>query len=370
MWKIFEEEFRKIASRKVIWIGLFLLLAFVRFRLGAIQNDYSVMIDGQVFHGKEAIEKDKELAAGYAGPLTEEKMWEIYEKYGFFYYDTDTGERRGNFCNQFMTETMTDFDQIGGDDPEQLRFWQGQEWENNVEPLLKGDVQFDYVYGWDDLWETYGIVVILGLAVLFIIGLSPVFAEEYTLKTADILLTTQRGKKSGIWMKAAAAVCFALTVYCAAALYVWGIYLKVFGTQGLDASPRLIGRGWYGYCPSTIGGFFFILFGTGIAGTLLLVCMVLAASALCKNAFLAVVLSLALFLIPVVWVKVFAYMWIFGMTMTRMVTTFMVSMPFYLCLQWGFEFSGKQIVLHLLIAAAVGAGSVIFGYRKYRGYQG
>ena len=80
MWKIFQEEFRKIASRKIVWIGLFVLLAFVRFRIGEIQNDYSVLIDGETFYGKEAIEKDKELTARYAGSLTEEKIREFYEK--------------------------------------------------------------------------------------------------------------------------------------------------------------------------------------------------------------------------------------------------------------------------------------------------
>ena len=33
MWKIFQEEFYKIASRKIVWIGLFCLLAFVRYQL-------------------------------------------------------------------------------------------------------------------------------------------------------------------------------------------------------------------------------------------------------------------------------------------------------------------------------------------------
>ena len=229
MWKIFQEEFRKIASRKIVWIGLFVLLAFVRFRIGEIQNDYSVLIDGETFYGKEAIEKDKELTARYAGSLTEEKIREFYEKYGFFYYDADTRERKGNFCSQFMTEHLTNFRQIENEEtvPESIVFFEGEEWERNVGSLLDGTIRFDYAYGWENLREVYGIMIVCGLAVLFIIGLSPVFAEEYTLKTADILLTTQRGKKSGIWMKAAAALCFTVSVYCAVTLYVWGDYMDI-----------------------------------------------------------------------------------------------------------------------------------------------
>lgn len=371
MWKIFQEEFYKIASGKAVWIGLFLLLVFVRFRLGTIQKEYGVTVDGQNFYGAEAIQKDKEIAAQYAGPLTEEKMQQIYERYGFYYYDPEKDGFVGNFCNKFITERMTNFNWTNGT-IEEIQFYEGEEWENNAAPYLKGNYQFDYIEGWADLQETYGMIVIEGLAILFIIALSPVFAEEYTLKTADILLTTRRGKNGGIWMKAAAALCFVLIIYCAVTLYVWGIYLKVFGTQGLSASPVFIGvyHNHGAYFPSTISHFFLMVFGLGLAGFLLLTCMALAASALCKNAFMAVVVSLALFFVPLVWLKILGPMRIFGITVTKEVTHFMVSMPFYLPLTWGFAFTGRQIVIHLAIAVLVGAAGMALGYRKYRDYQG
>ncbi len=371
MWKLFQEEFRKIASKKIIWIGLLFLLAFVRYRLGAVQSDYSVTINGENIYGKEAIEKDKELAAEYAGPLTEETVQKIYDRYGFSYRDMETGKMTGNFCSQFITQWMTNVREAGEENPEEIRFYEGKEWEMNAAPLLKGDTWFDYVYGWSDLREIYGIMVIWGLAVLIIIGLSPVFSEEYTLKTADILLTTRRGKKSGIWIKMAAALCFALIVFAAVTFYVWAIYLKVFGTQGLDASPFLIGAGTpaFGYCPNTIKGFFLFSFALGMAGFLLLTGMVLAASALCKNAFITVIVSLAVFLFPVVWVKILGPMRVFGITMTKNVTHFMVSMPVYLPMHWGFAFSERQIIVHLAIALAVGILCVVLGYRGYRNYQ-
>ncbi|WP_243275984.1 hypothetical protein [Faecalicatena contorta] len=73
MWEIWKKEIYKIASRKVIWCGVLLLLSFITFRLYAEQKDYSVTIDGQSYHGKEAIEKDRKLTAEYAGMLTREK---------------------------------------------------------------------------------------------------------------------------------------------------------------------------------------------------------------------------------------------------------------------------------------------------------
>ncbi|MCI9213421.1 MAG: ABC transporter permease, partial [Ruminococcus sp.] len=268
MWKIFQEEFYKIASRKIIWIGLFCLLAFVRYRLWMVQDEYAMTIGGETIYGKEAIEKDQELTAKYAGPLTEEKVRDIYEQYGFYYLNRDTGEQRGNFCSRFITERMTNSMQLEEPALEEIQFYQGTDWENNAAPLLRGDLRFDYVYGWDYLAETYGILMTYGLAVIFIIGLSSVFSEEYSLRTADILLTTRRGKGGGIWMKTAAAFGFALAVFLASTIYVWAIYLKVFGTQGLSASSAMIGWGnRWGYCPDTVAGFLLYQFCLGFAGT-------------------------------------------------------------------------------------------------------
>ena len=319
MWEIWKKEIYKIVSRKVIWCGVLLLLAFVTFRLYAEQKDYSVTIDGQSYYGKEAIEKDRQLTAEYAGILTLEKVQEIYDKYGFYYYDDKTESNAGNFCSKFVTEQMTNYNQTSGNDPSQIQFYEGEEWEQNAAPLLKENLQFDYFYGWQDFQEIYGMMGILLLYVILIIGLSPVFAEEYTLQTADILLSTQRGKKSCICLKIAAALSFTAIIYLMVTAYIWFIYLLV---------------------------------------------------SLCRNSFLTVVVSLSLYLIPVVWLKVFAPMWILGYSLTRAVNHFMASMPFYLPMNWSFGFTAAQIRWHLLTALAVAVSCLILAYQKYRNYQG
>ena len=83
MWNIWKEEVYKIATRKILWIGLFLLLAFVSLRLFTERNHYSATIDGQIYRGQKAIEKDQQLTAKYAGILTDEKVQNIYEDFGF-----------------------------------------------------------------------------------------------------------------------------------------------------------------------------------------------------------------------------------------------------------------------------------------------
>lgn len=374
MWRIWKEEVCKIASRKIIWLGLLILLLFVTMRLFAERGNYSATIDGQVYRGQEAIDRDRALTAEYAGILTEEKVQQIYHDFGFYSYDEVRDVSTGNFCNEYITRKMTNYNDIDSENAETIQFLQGDAWQQNAAPLLKGNIQFDYTYGWNDLKETHSILMVMALFAICIIGMSPVYSEEYILKTANILLTTQRGKKKGIWMKITAALFLAAVVYCIFSVYLWLIYRIVYGTQGLDASPVLIGIGMTpeGFCPADIRGFFRLSFALGLAGVLLLTSITLAVSALCRNAFLTVVISLAIFFVPYVWMNVLAIMLspLFRSDLTKIVSHFMVSMPFYLPVNWGFGFSAGQLGMHVGIAAGAGMISAVLGYWKFRNYQG
>lgn len=366
MWNIWKKELYKIASRKVIWLGMLLLLAFISFRLLVERRNYTVTLDGRAFYGQEAIQKDQALTARYAGTLTEKQIQQIYEEYGFYYYDDETGYSNGNFCNRFITEKFTNYMQTGGNNPDAIHFYQNQDWENNAAPYLENNVNFDYIYGWNDFAEIY-LMALLAVFVLLIIGLSPLFAEEYQLKTADVLRTTSRGKQSGIWMKILAALFFAAAIVCMASAYLWGIYIAVYGTQGLDASAVLLNfAAFYGYCPETVMGFFIFITFLGLIGAILLTSLMAGISSICRTPFFALVVSLIVFLFPVVWVKALAPMRIFGAPLTKNISHFMISMPFYLPLSIGFAFSEKQLEIHLCIALVVGISSIFFGYYKYR----
>lgn len=366
MWIIWKEELYKIASRRIIWLSVILLLMFLTFRLFAERDNYRATIDGETFYGQEAIDKDKALAKKHAGILTEEKIDQIYKRYGFYYYDPVTNLGVGNFCSRYITEKFTNFMQTEGTDPDEILFYTGEEWERNAAPLLEKKVSFDYIYGWSDFAEM-NMLAFQVLYIILIIGISPVFAEEYTMKTADILRTTKRGKKSGIWLKALAAICFAELLSLGVTLYLWVVYLSIYGTQGLDASAVLLNfASFYGYCPKTAGGLLLFITFLGFLGILLLVGITFGISARCKTPFLALIISLVLFLLPVFWVKVLGPMWLFGISVTKSITHFMTSMPVYLPMSTGFAFSGRQMAIHAGIALTVGAGSVIYGYFRYR----
>lgn len=377
-WHIWKEEIYKIASRRLLWTGLLLFLAFISLRLFSGRDYYSVTIDGQIYRGQEAIAKDQALTAGYAGILTDEKVRRIYEDFGFCYYDADTDAKSGNFCSEFITNYMTNYNQIadtgrtGVSEVQNIRFLQGEAWEQRAAPLLNGTVRFDYAYGWNDLKETYTVTTMMALFVLFIIGLSPVFSEEYMLRTAPILLTTQHGKRNAIWIKMSAAFSFAAVLYTAVSVYLWLIYRNVYGTQGLDASPALIGITPAAYCPADIRTFFLFAFGLGLMGILLLTSITLAVSALCRNSFLTVVISLTLFLLPYAWLQYLSVLLtpFLNRTVLQVLSHIMVSMPLCLPINWGFSFSATEIRMHLAMALLASGICLLCGYKKFRNNQG
>lgn len=368
MWTIWKEELYKIRSRKIIWLGVFLLLAFVTIRLYEECCQYTTVIDGKTYQGKEAIQKDKALTRRYAGVLTKEFIGKIYKEYGFFYYDPESGRAANNYVSRLVTEEFTNFMQTEGNNPDEIHFRKGEDWDNNAAYLLEHEVRFDYIYGWNDFTEMY-ILTMLGLFVILILGLSPSFAEEYQLKTADLLRTTSYGKGKGVWMKILAGSCFSIFLTFAACAYVWGIYLAVYGVQGLDASAVLANFATpYGYCPESILGFLLYITFLGFLGAILLTGIVLGISALCRNPFPALIFSLAGYFLPVVWLNILLPMWPFGMTLSRGITHFMTSMPVYLPMSTGFAIPLEQMALHLCIASAAAAGGMCLGYYRYRNH--
>lgn len=373
MWIIWKEEFKKIAARKIIWFSVVLLLGFITFRLYSETKIYKVTIDGKTYCGREAIRKDQELTKKYAGALTEEKIYQIYEEYGFYPYFEENGASESNFLNKYITDTFTNFRTMFGYDGSYDRnvdiyFYEGEEWERNAAPYLRTGEKFDYIYGWSDLVEIYMLLLIV-LDIILIVGLSPVFSEEYMLKTADILRTTKRGKGSGIWMKVSAACAFSVLLTVLASLYLLGIYLLVYGTQGLNASPMFLSLvSFYGYCPKSVEGFLLFLAVLAVFGVFLLTGITLGYSSACRNSFLALILSAAVFLVPVFWVKGLLPLCqtILGPAAAKVITHFMVSMPVYLPMNTGFAFSEEQIMIHLGIAVAVGIFGMAYGYFRYR----
>lgn len=112
MRTIWKNELCKMASRKIVWLGLSLLAFFIGWRLYAERGNYTVTIGGQITHGQEAINLDRQLTAGYAGVFTEQTVQKIWNDFGAYYYDDSQNAYIGNFCNSYLTQRITNYNQL------------------------------------------------------------------------------------------------------------------------------------------------------------------------------------------------------------------------------------------------------------------
>lgn len=299
--RLWNMEFRKIAGRPVMNIGFLLLVCFLALIL--IQEaaiSYSE-IDGKAYQGLEAIRADRRLAKEYEGVFTLEKAKEIVGRFGFSGYAkdmADSNRREGNYCSQFVTDSMTDFRQTGKKPEGFLEQEKGGESYGKFGQ--SGSIRFGYAAGWRSLREVWKLAVSY-LNIWLIAMLAPVFSEEYSRKTAPILLSTHKGKAQGICNKITAALSLGLFCYVSVMLLLFVLAAMLFGMDGLSASASLIMEdflwmplpaGW------SVAYMLGIVFWKGMASVLLHSCILLFVSSKCQRTVSSATAGILLFLLP------------------------------------------------------------------------
>lgn len=368
--KLLKMEMRKIMARPVLNLGFLVILGFLVFVILQNAIEEHTEIDGKVYHGLEAIEKDQELAKKYEGMLTMEKAEEIVRNYGFSGYNEVETFREGNYCSQFITDYMTDFLQTGKTPTD---FYQGTDFLNNASYLVDGTVEFGYIQGWV-LFKKYLSLLNRTMCLYMILLIASVFSEEYSLKTVNVLLTAEHGKKKGIWSKIGASLLCGTIIYAGAVLVILLAILGCYGTEGLGAGARLIS--WQGS-----GQTVFLSLAKsvliGLAGNLLNVCITLFISARCSQSVKAVTAGVIIYFMPyVIWSFVIngdlsdlimnTYI---GRIIGKIAGILCNGMPYYFCLLPDIGIPGNITGWIYLTVLALAAGGIVLAYKNYRDYQ-
>ena len=192
---MFGKEIYRILSRKITLLAMFAVVAIsLFFAYQDVLLEY-VMYDGREYDHEQAIAIDKVITEEFAGPLTEETVRAIWEKYGMSAYSTfryfseeellflaERGESH-NFCNDFVTST---FAQVVQKENGKMTFTLPE--DLSEAPFLDGSYIFGYTgKGWQRYWELARENIIM-ISIVCIIALCSIFSEDYAFKTADIIL--------------------------------------------------------------------------------------------------------------------------------------------------------------------------------------
>ena len=374
---IFKMEFYKIYSKKIIYIGLIgsiLFLAFY-FWMSVLGSEY-MYIDGKCYTRTAAIRENINTAKEYAGPLTKEKVQDIIKRFGYTIeadqLDTDvkTGNtKKGyyeNSINQFITENLTT---KRFDGEEEIRLISEQD-SPQIADFMDGIRTFGYTDGWGNDFREMQMMVMVIISVLIIIASAPVFSEEYTLHTADILMITTYGKGKSAVSKILAALCFSTIIYLTVTGLLFCAFAVTYGTSGFSVSADLVfpdlafSKINYG----TVGSVLIQYVATGLAACWTTTCITLYFSARHKQSFTALIWGMLLYLLPVILntILLSPLRSTRGVMICRMVIRWF---PIYLPMNILSGFSPVQRYLGYGCSLLLIVGGSILGVRTYIRYQ-
>lgn len=363
-------EFRKIMNRKITVIfGLVILLfSWLYFHMSVIGSDVNIE-DGRILLRGEAIKRNREITQQYEGTLTIDKVNDIFARYGFppaynaadlhIDYQNGTVDQGyyDNFCNQFVAQHFYWVEN-------QEEGYTAQE-ADMVSRYLNPELHFAYFGGWDWFWDQFLMLFIL-VCVWVIIAVAPVFAEEYSLKTADILLTADRGRGRLYWTKVGAALGSASLTYWVVSLMLVLMNAWAYGWDALKVSTLFTSViNWYNKLPLWISVLSILL--CGWAAVLALTMGVLGISSVCRNSFNAVLWSLAMYLVP----PAVYFIFLAQLKPTLLVYLFRkltCSLPF-LYPAFFQEMPIYSRMLQSCILFAFALLMILFGCRRYRRHQ-
>lgn len=238
MKNIYKMELYKICSKKLFLFSVLVSLSILLFYFGSYVSSAESTVNGVKYTGYQAVKTDREITEAFQGTLTDQKVAQIVEKYGF---PSGVSEYRNtfvdkNYLNEFVMYGFSDgyFYDIG-DYHEGTCVYPIAETEIGKACAATGKtLLLEYSYGWKVFAEVLEVGCVLGMA-LILLALSPVFSEENTVNTRQLLFTTKEGAAKDVIAKIAAGMTVVVGVYAVIVLLDLVLSWSVFGLDGLDS---------------------------------------------------------------------------------------------------------------------------------------
>lgn len=332
MGQLVKYEWGKIWSRKIVWIGLTILMFLNWVNIWAQSRVESVVThDGRELYGEDCETYITEHTKRYAGLLNDEKMERILEEeapaeiFEDSYYD-------GLPLYLSMNENFK------RDDGPFYGMTVDEAFTKRGITVEVGEVQ-----RWMDTIN-YFQTTMLFLGLVIVMGVSGVFSEEYSRKTDALLLTSRHGKRLCVRAKLLASFLFTFTCYGGILLTVILPFLINGGLKGWDAGVQLDSLAGLYLVPYTLNcgqAALLLMFG-GLLGLLMLTAETLFISVLSRTSFVSVIAGEGLYLLPVALSTVLETK-IIGLTPLGAMLSAVLTLP-------KFRFAGFELLFYAKIA--------------------
>lgn len=304
MLELFGYEVRKMLHKPLVWVSLLSLLLCCGIMLfnwvmpgyNSVQED----VNGKkvILEGHAAVLRNQEIVRLYEGPLTTEKVRDIIETYSFSEAMMKDEHMDPDQQRYYRHNTLYDSFARSGGFVRPDGSYNGATVEE-VYGALAPDLMIGYSCGWEDTIYVLAYIFLTWGSLLVVI-LSPVFSEEYIRGMDALILTGSEGRKKCPIAKIAASFAVSLG---GSVILLGGfllIMLAYHGPEGLHASIQLGHLGFLNAAPYVISwknafAFACLLW---LGGIIVLTATILLVSAAAKSSFSALVISFALFSVP------------------------------------------------------------------------
>lgn len=327
MRTLYKLELEKLFRRKSALICLVFLLAFCMMSYDRWVDPFGKKLylideDGTLRHGRDAIRLEREWLEPYRGVLTDAHVEEISKEadlysgrqFAYLQQMNESGARFHEIDMPYAEGVITDF--FGTEEVSRQVYIENGQMEgisigtSRDTPLQIGEIfpdgvlplRLEYSPPWSGMMESMIILLfLLNLVVLLLI--SPVFSEEHTRQMNALLFTSKLGKRKCFRAKIAAAYSIGIFFVLTITLLHMLITFLFFGGDGLAGSIQISGEYlFYGDFPyaKTVGSAIFDAALLYTADVLFAVSLTVLGSVLASNVLSGMVISLALWMAPMV----------------------------------------------------------------------
>lgn len=302
--RLYKTELYKLCHQKIFPIGVICILAFVL--LYFFQNLQAVTstINGVEYRGYEAVRMDRRITEEFRGPVTDEKLQQIIDRYGFPQnFRENYGFTDGNFLNMFVMQHASDG---------YAHDWDDYKIATRVLPLAETDLgqsaavtegrfRLEYYIGWEDFTNMYYMEMIL-ISVLILCAVSPVFSVEMQTRMKPLLFTTQEGPAKDMYAKIAASFTVSAILWLTFSAFDLLLYGMIYGWDGLHCIAGLVTDGRVS--PFLIqdrpfGAYLIPASLLSLLGVLGLCAVTLSVSAHCRSSFHSIATAAVCWILPV-----------------------------------------------------------------------
>ena len=290
MKKLIGFELKKLFSRRLTQVAFALVLLFSAFlNFFTYQNKYAFDGRSREGTGRTAVEVDKEVAARYAGPLTDEKVRRMLAE-----QVPKTGEGQVSAIYLYWNATQS---AVSARFADRYGSWNGL---TVADVFGEEEINIGYVDGW--LTTSQNLVKSLVLLSLFLIVMTaPVFCGEYG-GVDQILLSARYGKTKCAGAKVAASILAALFTTVVVLALNFSMAFALYGGEGLDCSILFAQMSYLEGgipFPLTCGTMLAYQILLAFTGALGVTGITLVFSAACKNPMIALAASTTIYGLPV-----------------------------------------------------------------------